>query len=661
MPSESLTVMPESGCTSRWAATRAGVLLATLVLAVFCLLPSASAEGMPSDSPPAAPVRSLLSAADPLNGGFLLVNMHGMLFHPAPSDLEEDVAYARWLGSGIIRVFATDNNGLLDWDGERVGNRIADVAPSLRAAQVRLIVALVNNHRQVPDDLASNAGWLDDYWQLLLPFYTSNWRGAYLTFVRELITTVQARGAQDIIFAWELGNELHTPAEPAALMTFVVEATAEVRALDASTPILPGTMGANHVEPGNRQSSIARWLYCDAPIDAYTLHAYDFVSRDRPGDMPIDWDLDNITAEPCPDGRSLPVIVEELGTSRALPGVYTADDELDRLQQEMQQIEFVRHFRQVIGFGVWNGESPRVVDQTFADTRRGLSAYGSRAMGGGSCYDPTPDPAPGVRCLFERVLRGVPYVRVDTADRWTPGSWDADVLNPLVGRVDPVSNDSASDGIAITGWVSDPSDPGVPAVDTLDLFLGETPTAETLLATAQLGVPRVDAPAAEDQLGAATAGFVLNLPLSRVPVGTNVLTLAARSIQRGTWQTTLQVVVPKLGPIPALPPKSAPLRVRTVPVAPRPRMEIQSPPPEADVPRHFTVQVLAPGADRIDVFLDPGRDRGGRLAGSASAGRLPGGAFQVPVSASSGPQSIYVHAHYVSGPEDIVTLPLSVG
>ena len=52
---------------------------------------------------------------------FLIANMHGFLFHPLTSDLEEDVAYARWLGSGVIRVFATDNNGFQDWDGRRVG------------------------------------------------------------------------------------------------------------------------------------------------------------------------------------------------------------------------------------------------------------------------------------------------------------------------------------------------------------------------------------------------------------------------------------------------------------------------------------------------------------------------------------------------------------
>src|SRR4051794_17357794 len=175
---------------------RALVLLVTLVLfgALFWL-PSAGAESLPHG----APTRSLLPVDDPLNGSFLVVNMHGMLFHPALSDIDEDVAYARWLGGGVIRVFATDNNSPLYWDGRTVGNRIAEIAPSLRAARIRLIVALVNNHREVPGELPSSSGWMDNYWQLLLPFYTTNWRGAYLGFVRDVISTVRQRGAQDVV------------------------------------------------------------------------------------------------------------------------------------------------------------------------------------------------------------------------------------------------------------------------------------------------------------------------------------------------------------------------------------------------------------------------------------------------------------------------------
>ena len=622
-----------------------------------CLASGARAEGLLEDAPRTALTRSRLAFADPLNGSSLLVNMHGMLFHPALEDIQEDVAYARWLGSGVIRVFATDNNGLRDWDGKRVGNRIAEVAPMLRAADARLIVALVNNHRAVPGELAASAGWLDNYWQLLLPFYTSSWRGAYLKFMQDVVTTVQARGAQDVVFAWELGNELHTPGDPKVLMRFVTEAAAELRALDPSTPILPGTMGANHVQPGDQRSAIARWLYCDAPIDAYTLHAYDFVSRQRPGDMPIDWDLDNIVAQPCPDGRTLPVIVEELGTSRELPGVYGAADEAGRVRQEIRQIEFIRQYPQVVGFGVWNGESPRLADRTFFDTRRGLTSYGPQARGGGSCYDPSPEPAPGARCQLEQVLRGLRFVRVDAAARWTPGA-DADPLYPLLGSVDPVAVDPTDDVIALTGWVTDPAGEGASPVDTLDLFLGQTPSPETWLARGRLGLPRIDTPSSEAQLGPSDAGFALNLPLGRVPVGSNALTLTARSSHRGTWQTTLQVVVPRLGAVAPVAPKPVVVLAPPPPVAPVQRAEIQSPQAGDRVARRFAVQVFAPGVDRIDVFLEPGRDLGGRLVGSAVRGTLAARALEALVSAPPGAQVLYVHAHHVAGGEDV--LPLRV-
>ncbi|MBI2756225.1 MAG: hypothetical protein HYX52_05900 [Chloroflexi bacterium] len=344
----------------------------------------------------------------PLNGRFLVANMHGFLFNENRRDVEENVTYARWLGAGTIRVFGTDNNTLKQWDGRRVGRQIVDAAAVLRANGVKLVVAFVNNHRPVPGETAESWGWLVDYDQLLLPFYERTWRGAYLTFVRDLITTVRQAGALDVVQAWELGNELHTPTNPTTFVSFVEGAVAEVRALDPVTPIYPGTMGANHLQPWNPRSPVARWLYCEAPVDAYTLHAYDWVSRERQGDMPIEWDLDWVTAAPCPSGRRLPVIVEELGASRALPGVYSRDDEAGRVQQELRQMRFVLGYSQVAGLGAWSAESPRVADKTFYDSRRGLTSFGRNGMGGGSCYDPAPDPAPGARCQLERALQALP-------------------------------------------------------------------------------------------------------------------------------------------------------------------------------------------------------------------------------------------------------------
>lgn len=373
------------------------VVMVVAVLIVPACAPSQFSAG--PDSPTAPRL---------LNGRFLLLNMHGALFHEDIRDFQEHVAYAQWMRAGTIRVFATDANTGKAWDGRRLGTRIADLAPILRAGDVKLIVALVNNHQPVPGEAGESSGWMDGYYQLRLSFYTHNWRGAYLHFVRDLISTVKERRALDVIAAWELGNELHTQEAPTAIISFITAAVAEIRLLDPHTPIYPGTMGANHLQPWQVQSAVARWLYCEAPVDAYTLHAYDWVGRERQGDMPIEWDLDYITAEPCPSGRRLPVVVEELGTSRELSGVYSGEQADRRLEQELHQIRFVLGYSQVQGLGVWNALSPRVRDRGYHDGRRGLTSYGPDGVGGGSCYDPFPLAEPGVRCQLEQVLRSLP-------------------------------------------------------------------------------------------------------------------------------------------------------------------------------------------------------------------------------------------------------------
>ena len=233
-------------------------------------------------------------------------------------------------------------------------------------------------------------GWMDNYMQLLLPFYTTTWRSAYLPVrARPDVHRAVVRRDQDVIYGWELGNELHTPVQPTALEPLCRRRQRAVRALDPVTPILPGTMGANHVEPGQPNSAIARWLYCEAPVDAYTLHAYDWVSRQRPGDMPIDWDLDNIVSQPCPNGRAAArVIVEELGTSRALPGVYTADDELAASQQELRQIAFVRQIPAGRGLRRVERREPAPGGPHVRRHAPWTDLVWRAAPGGGSCYDP---------------------------------------------------------------------------------------------------------------------------------------------------------------------------------------------------------------------------------------------------------------------------------
>jgi hypothetical protein len=659
--------MPGARWVTRLYVVRPGLFLAAFLGAVMLVLanrvPIATADEHHREVRPTAARTPRISSADPLNGSLVLVNNHGMLFHPDNSDIQEDVAYARWLGSGIIRVFATDSNSSLDWDGRRVGQRIAEVAPILRSAHARLIVALVNNHQAVPRELSDSIGWMDNYMQLLQPFYVTNWRGAYLQFMRELVDTVRSQGAQDVIYAWELGNELHSPRQPDALAPFIMDAVQELRALDPDTPILPGTMGANHIQPGNPRSPIARWLYCDAPIDGYTLHAYDWVSRERPGDMPIDWDLDNITSEPCPNGRALPVIVEELGTSRTLAGVYSEHDESGRLEQELRQINLVRSFPQVVSFGVWNGQSPRLDDRTFIDTRRGLTSYGSNGQGGGSCYDPAPDRSPSTRCQLEEVLRSLTSVRVD-ASEWTPmEGTPANTAGHLVGSVDPVYGGESGLGLGISGWVVDPLAIDSTGVERVEVLLQANEMGSPL-AIAEVGLPRKDVPAELQDSGWRDAGFRLSIPLERVPVGATRLVLAAHTREHGTWLATLHVVVPMLGPIPYAQPKT-PVQ-RTAPTSTAvtpPRAEIQAPQPGDLVTPSFILQLLAPGADRVEVFLEPGRDRGGRLVGSVSSAqaRAADPNIRMTVVVPTGSHTLEVHVQTASATtERILMLPIVV-
>jgi hypothetical protein len=262
----------------------------------------------------------------------------------------------------------------------------------------------------VPGEQPQSFGWMDDYNQLLLPFYVDTWRGAYLNHLRSVIWTVSARGARDVIWAWELGNELHTPRQPREVMSFINASAGEVRNIDPGARILAGTMGANHLEPGVPDSQVARALYCYGPISAYTLHTYDWVSRERPGDMPIDWDFENVVNRPCPNGRQLPIIVEELGTSRVLPGIYDAWDEATRYALEASQIRRVLAEPGVIAIGAWSAESQFVRDVSRFDNRRGLTSYGANALGGGTCFRIAEDAPYGARCWLERSLSALPKV-----------------------------------------------------------------------------------------------------------------------------------------------------------------------------------------------------------------------------------------------------------
>lgn len=390
----------------------ATVIISLLIALIAVILPVRADDAVPQGVTPstsAEPRHNPLNIAprNYVNGRSLILNMHGMLFHDRLSDIQEDINYAAWMNAGAIRVFATDASGYTQWTGGQMAERIIDIAPMLRAANMKLIVALVNNHQEVPDEDPSSVGWMDGYHQLLLPFYLGNWKGAYQHYMTDLVWLVKERDARDVIWAWEIGNEIHTQQDPPLVLAFIKQVVGAIRGVDDKTPILPGIMGSNHLEPWAVDSPVARELFCTAPVAAYTLHAYDWRSESAEGDMPINWDFDNTVKERCDSGRALPVIVEELGTSRELPGVYRAWEENLRLEAELQQIRYVLSQPSVAAIGAWSAESPRS-RRLRHDRNRGLTSYGPDADGAGSCYEQYYDGPPGARCQLEQVLRALP-------------------------------------------------------------------------------------------------------------------------------------------------------------------------------------------------------------------------------------------------------------
>jgi hypothetical protein len=102
-----------------------------------------------------------------------------------------------------------------------------------------------------------------------------------------------------------------------------------------------------------------------------------------------------------------------------------------------------------------------------------------------------------------------------------------------------------------------------------------------------------------------------------------------------------------------------------VPAAPLPpfHAEVESPQPGDHLGRSFVLQVLAPTADRVDVFLEPDRDQGGRIVGSTAI--APGtpvpNPFRLTLNLPADGHTLYVHvSSSVTGQQTLITVPVVV-
>jgi len=353
-----------------------------------------------------------------LNGGCLIANHHEFLF--TNELFWEQLIYYQIMGVKVIRAFATDANKLTPYQcsGIDVGNRISQMAPALRERGIKLIVPFTNNHCPVPGDgkYAGNRPQIGDptrtYYEILEPWFEGGFRENYLPFVRDLITTVLRNKAQDVIFAWEPGNELHTPYNPEKLLNFYREATAFIKKLDPETKIASGTMGVNHIAPFTPFCQACQEIYKLENFDIITLHAYDLILDWNPatrnfdkvlsnGDMPIQWDFDFIRNI----GFAKPLVIEEIGTSRILPPYWNEADELNKLIHEARVVDYTLR-NGAIGWGPWSFTTQ---GDRIGDGNRGPCSYP-----GTSLFQTNGQTTDSARTRIEEVYRNLPQCPFET-------------------------------------------------------------------------------------------------------------------------------------------------------------------------------------------------------------------------------------------------------
>ena len=354
-----------------------------------------------------------------LNGGCLVANHHEFLF--TTELFWEQLAYYGIMKARVIRAMAPDGNHLIpgrQLSGVKVGARIAQIAPALRLAGVKLMVALTNNHCPVPGDdkYAGCRPQVGDpsrsYYEILEPWFEGGFRENYLPFVKDVITTVHRLGAQDVIFAWEPGDELHTPSNPQKLLGFYRDVTSFIKNLDPDTLVASGTMGINDIDPGCPDSSIAREIYQLKGLDIITLHTYDFILErdmwtgryDRPvshGDMPIDWDFQLLKEL----NLNKPVVIEEIGTTKTLPPQWHNPDQVERLVYEARLIDYTLA-NGAVGWGPW---SLTTQGDRIGDGHRGPCSYP-----GMSLWETGGQPTDSPRARIEECYRNLPRPPFDT-------------------------------------------------------------------------------------------------------------------------------------------------------------------------------------------------------------------------------------------------------
>ena len=179
-----------------------------------------------------------------------------------PGEAEADLQALQGMGATIVRLYAADD-GISDQETAR---RLGIFLDAAQRHNISVIVSLVNyygSHQNPP-------GMAPDYaltWQgipyLSHAFFASDYRGAYLRFVRTVVT---ANRGHPNIYAWEPGNELADSDKP-AFLAFMRQTTDLLKTLDPRHAVATGMIQA--AQAGFTPAE----LYGSLPsVDIVTVH-----------------------------------------------------------------------------------------------------------------------------------------------------------------------------------------------------------------------------------------------------------------------------------------------------------------------------------------------------------------------------------------------------
>ncbi len=215
------------------------------------------------------------------------------------ADIGLTLDVAKAMGVKVVRVFAANQQVPVAVSAQR----LLAALDQAQARGIRLIIALTDEYASgfsPPGDQVWYAKDDNGYLTLKPEFFANGWQQGYLSSLKALVGAAKSHPA---VFAWEIGNELKNPKNPADFVSFALNAAQQIKAIDGQHLIAVGLISLQNAALSPAQS---QQLFGNPLIGFLTVHAYNGSEAED----------DSAAAA----GLGKPFLVEEAGFSGANRG-----------------------------------------------------------------------------------------------------------------------------------------------------------------------------------------------------------------------------------------------------------------------------------------------------------------------------------------------------